>query len=189
MQELQRQLAAVEREYEPLRQRGNYSDAEWEAVGAKATAIRKQLFSLTGDAYGRPKTKKVRPSDEDLNATYASPSDVPAAVRAWVRSHSALLTSDATDAVRWGRIADTLDDERLEEGEVTIYRACAAGDSIRPGDWVTTSQAYAEEHRARYLRGRGAVLVEVVDGRDVLASPTGNDEEAIYAPRDLSGPV
>ena len=54
MRELQRQLAAVEQEYEPLRQRRNHDDAEWEAVSAKASAIRKQLFALTGDAYGKP---------------------------------------------------------------------------------------------------------------------------------------
>lgn len=187
---LKKQLAQVEKDgFDRLRKRGVRGGPEWDAVVEQAAAIRRQLFALTGDYYGQPRTKITRPSSEDLEAPYASPSDVPRNVRLWVQKHSAILTSDATDAVRWGRIENTLRDERYPDGDIEIFRAVADGDEIRPGDWVTTEREYAEEHLRRYLDGRGSILSETVNGRDVLVSPTGNYEEAIYAPRSLSGPV
>jgi len=150
--------------------------------------VRKKLFDMTGDWYGKPKVKLSKPSDELLEGVYLSPEDVPLDVRQWVQRNANLLTSDATDAVRWWRISDTLQDDRYPAGEMEIYRA-VAGDEIRPGDWVTTSRAYAELHLARHLRGKGFSLSDTVDGQDVLMSPTGNDEEAIFAPRSLSGPI
>jgi GGDEF domain-containing protein len=183
--DLQKQLRAVENQTQSLK----YDSDEWKASVEKAGDLRKKLFDLTGDAYGEPKKKKPRkPSDDLLTAEYASPDDVPAEVMTWLRQHSQVLTSDATDAVRFARIVDTLEDDRYPEGDITIYRA-VLGDDIRPGDWVTTSREYAEEHNDRYLGGKGTIVEEVVDGQDVLVSPTGNYEEAIYAPRDLSGPL
>jgi hypothetical protein len=85
-----------------------------------------------------------------------------------------------------------LDDERYPEGSITLYRAVETGpamlDEIRPGDWVTDQREYAEEHLRRYFNGNGQVFECETDGRDVLVSPTGNAEEAIYAPREFSGP-
>lgn len=94
-------------------------------------------------APARPKLEK--PSDKQLNARYDSPGDVPPNVRAWVRKNLQIITSDATDAVRWARIENTLNDGRYpDDEEITIYRAVSRGDSIREGDWVTTDREYAE---------------------------------------------
>jgi hypothetical protein len=187
---LQNRLRHIETtELETLRARGIRQGPESEAIERRAVEIRKQLFELTGDWYGRPKQpKEPRPSGDELDAAYESPDCVPAHVLRWVRRHCSLLNSDATDAVRWSRIIDTRDDERYPEGEIVVYRAVADGDDIRPGDWVTLEREYAEEHLRRWLNNRGRILTECVDGRDVLVSPTGNPEEAIYAPRELSGP-
>ena len=187
--ELQKQLAAVEAKFERLRVLKKYSDAEWDAVTKEAAPISHRLFELTGDHYGKPSVKKVKPSDAALEAQYASPDEVPADVRLWVLKNTSLLYSDATDAVRWSRIEDTLRDARYPSGDLTLYRAVADGDDIRPGDWVTTELEYAQDHLTKSLGGKGHILEETVDGRDVLVSPTGNAEEAIYAPRSLSGPV
>lgn len=135
------------------------------------------------------KKPSTKPSDEALTARYDSPDEVPADVRTWVRRNAAIIVSDATDAVRWSRIEDTLSDDRYDEGPITIYRAAEAGADIRPGDWVTTDRSYGEMHLRRHLKGKGQIIEQEVDGRDVLVSPTGNSEEAIYAPRNLSGPV
>lgn len=187
---LQAQLAQVEAKYEGLRIKKMYDGPAWDAVSKEAGAIRTKLFEMTGDYYGNPKVKLIKPSDDALNATYDSPNEVPADVRAWVQKNASILTSDATDAVRWWRIENTLNDDRYSSGELTIYRAISHeidGDEIRAGDWVTTDRKYAEQHLQRWLNGKGRILEESVDGRDVLVSPTGNDEEAIYAPRHLSG--
>lgn len=195
---LQEQLRNHDRSYNP---KTDYNDPDGtpSAFGIKAKALRAELFKLTGDSYGIKRNKSgaksvkdVKPSEELLEATYLSPDDVPLDVSNWVKRNCSLLFSDATDAVRWSRIEDSLDHERYEEGEITLYRALnivnEMGDiDIRPGDWVTTIESYAEEHNRRYFDGMGQVLSMVCNGADVLFSPTGNSEEAIYAPRQLSG--
>lgn len=195
--QLQARLASVESEFEGLRRRKDWGegragidarDAAWAEVEARAAELRKELFRRTGDGYGNPKKPKPKaPDDALLAAAYPSPDAVPRDVMAWLRQTNQILTSDATDAVRWARIVDTLADERYPAGDLTIYRA-VVGDEIRPGDWVTTDRRYAVDHARRYLGAGAVVLAETVDGRDVLVSPTGNAEEAIYAPRAFSGP-
>ena len=186
--ELQEQLRLIEAKFEPLRK--SFRSPEWDAIEKDASEVRRELMELTGDPYGRPKKKReIAPDPDLLNARYEAPDHVPSEVLAWVRKRSALLTSDATDAVRWSRIIDTLEDERYPVGEISLYRAMADGDEIRPGDWVSTKRKYAEDHLRRHLNGAGQVLEILVDGQDVLVSPTGNAEEAIYAPREFSGPV
>ncbi len=133
--ELQKQLAAVEAKFEGLRALKKYGEADWDAVTKEAAPISHRLFELTGDHYGKPSVKQVKPSDAALEAQYASPDEVPAGVRLWVLKNASLLYSDATDAVRWSRIEDTLRDARYPSGELTLYRAVADGDDIRPGDW------------------------------------------------------
>ena len=98
------------------------------------------------------------------------------------------MTTDATDAVRWSRIINTKDDARYPRGEITIYRAVDNHnyDEIREGDWVTTDEKYAIQHNDMYFDGKGKIISMDVDGRDVLVSPTGNYEEAIYAPLKYS---
>ena len=154
----------------------------WRNAQGKERGIRRKLAELSGNLV-------VKPSDDALNAEYSSPEDVPKDVRAWIQKNTGILTSDASDAVRWGRITNTLQDKRYPSGDITIYRAASDGAEIRAGDWVTTDRKYAEMHLNRYFDGRGNLLETTVDGRDVLVSPTGNYEEAIYAPLSLSGPI
>lgn len=193
---IQERLRLAESAYNPKTDRNN-PDGTLSAYGSKVKAIRNELFKLTGDPYGRIRspsgakvTTDVRPSNDRLEASYLSPDDVPADVSNWVKKHCSLLFSDATDAVRWSRIEDTLGDDRYEDGEITLYRAInVSSDEIRPGDWVTTLEHYAIEHNRRCFDGKGIVLSIVCDGLDVLQSPTGNFEEAIFAPREYSGKV
>jgi hypothetical protein len=188
IEDLREQLKSIEERF--LGGIKSLGAVEWERNEERARELRITLFRLTGDSYGNPKkTPSIRPSEEALNAEYSHPDEVPVEVMAWVRNTKNIITSDGTDVIRWARIADSLDDERYSSGSVTLYRAVPPGyDGIRPGDWVTTSLEYAQDHNDRYFNGRGSIEEIEVDGRDVLCSPTGNYEEAIYAPRDLSGP-
>lgn len=155
-----------------------------------AISIRKQLIELTGDGYGISAKEKAAKSKipKGLYNEYDNPSDVPKKVYDYIQKNGSLLYDDASDAVRWSRIINTLNDERYSDGEMTIYRAVdnKAYDVIRAGDWVTTDESYAEEHNKRYFDGKGKIISMNVDGRDVLVSPTGNYEEAIYAPLKYS---
>lgn len=194
IQKLQNELREIEQRFEPLRASKQSGSIAWQDVSTAAGLVRQQLFDLTGDYYGRPKANKMpKPSDELLNDSYDSPNDVPAEVMTWVRKYASIITSDATDAVRWARIVGTEDDDRYPEGEITLYRAIGAGadliSEIRPGDWVTTNEAYAQDHLQRSLNGKGSILEMEVDGQEVLTSPTGNFEEAIYAPMEFSGEI
>jgi hypothetical protein len=109
-------------------------------------------------------------------------------IHRYIFKHKPLLTSDATDAVRWSRIINSRNEQRYPSMETTIYRAVDNRDydEIREGDWVTTDEKYAIQHNNKYFDGQGKVISMVVDGRDVLVSPTGNSEEAIYAPLKYS---
>ena len=162
VKKLQDQLAAIEAEYEPLRKRKAFG-AEWSDVETRADAVMSRLRALTGDPYGKKSVKAKKPSDALLNAEYLLPTDVPKDVRVWIQKNAGILTSDATDAVRWGRITDTLKDDRYPSGELTIYRAVADGSEIRAGDWVTTDRKYAEMHLSKYLSGKGEILEETVN--------------------------
>lgn len=190
VERLQAELAAIERSAIAAGGDPRAPGTPRYVLAESAKNVRIRLFELTGDWYGKPKAKLSRPSDELLQATYDSPEDVPPEVLQYERMRGALF-ADATDAQRWARIVGTAKHERLA-GSVTIYRAVddrAVDDEseIRPGDWVSTSRAYVEEHARRWFSGHGRVIAMDVDGSDVLASPTGNFEEAIYAPLELSG--
>lgn len=50
--------------------------------------------------------------------------------------------------------------------EITIYRA-TTGDKINPGDWVTLSKTYAEEHKVRSLNNQGQVIELKVHANEV----------------------
>lgn len=188
IKKLQRELAIIEEGYSRFRGANSHlwEGAEMKIEQRKANLIRQQLFDLTGDYYGNSKTKLSKPSDRLLQAHYAKPEDIPKSVLDWNNSNAPLLTSDATDAIRWMRVIGTLDDDRFPSGTITIYRATDQGDEIRPGDWVTTNYDYAYDHLRRYLRGKGSIIEMHVDGRNVLISPTGNYDEAIYAPLKYS---
>lgn len=197
IKQLQQQLADIEKRFEPLRKNRSRTpewEREWNDIIKAAAPVHAELWELTGNAYGHSKkAKPPRPDDDLLCARYDSPEDVPAEVMQWVRRNNSITTSDATDAVRWARIVDTQGDDRYPSGEITLYRAIELGDhivdEIRPGDWVTDSLEYAQSHLSRYFNGKGSILEMDVDGCDVLVSPTGNHEEAIYAPMHLSGPI
>lgn len=53
------------------------------------------------------------------------------------------------------------------EGKLKIYRA-TPGDKINPGDWVTPSKKYAQEHLERSLNGDGNIIEITVKAKDVL---------------------
>ena len=168
----------------------SYNAEKWDANETRAGEIRKQLYQMTGDPYGETKADKAKKNVEPPGVydQYDDPRDVPIEVYRWIQSHKALTSSDADDAVRWYRIINSADDSRYR-GDITIYRAVERqykNSEIRPGDWVTTDEKYAKEHNDRYFDGKGVILSMDVDGRDVLVSPTGNYEEAIYAPLEYS---
>ena len=191
--DLIKMLSEIERGQRLLIEQGIREGGSWNEFSDSAKQIRCRLHELTGDWYGKPKVKLERPDDDLLNGVYDSPDQVPAEVMSWVKRYSGTLTSDATDAVRWARIADTRSHDRFQHGDITIYRAIGSSKDlipeIRPGDWVTPSLDYAEFHLKRCLGGEGRILETTVDGRDVLASPTGDWQEAFYAPLEFSGPI
>ena len=163
---------------------------EWVELVKKMDDIRRRLYQLTGDPYGETKQEKEKQNKKPkgVESSYNHPLKVPKQVYKWLSKNSSLLYSDATDAVRWYRIINTSYDQRYPKGEMTIYRAVDNKnyDEIRPGDWVTTEEKYAIEHNDRYFNGKGKIIEMDVNGRDVLVSPTGDREEAIYAPLELS---
>lgn len=169
---------------------GNRTQEEWDEKSKEATKIRRKLYQLTDDSYGRTKEEKKKENlkPKGLNDIYEHPLDVPKKVYKWIFKNTSLLTSDATDAVRWSRIINTRDDERYPSGKITIYRAVGNRNynEIREGDWVTTKKEYAIKHNEMYFNGKGKVISMNVDGKDVLISPTGDREEAIYAPLNYS---
>ena len=194
VKKLQKELKYLEDvELDKLRTLRKGGSEEWDNMVEKINVIHRKLYDLTGDAYGETKVdkekKNAKPSDKLLNATYNHPFEVPKNVYDYINKHGNILTDDASDAVRFSRIINTENDQRYRRGEITIYRAVENGDEIRAGDWVTTERKYAVEHNERYFDGTGKILEMDVDGRDVLVSPTGNYEEAIYAPMELSMPI
>lgn len=101
-----------------------WSQELFDSKEQEAITIRRELKKLTGDYHGRSATERApmtKPSG--LNASYDHPEDVPLDVYRWINKRMSLLTSDATDAVRWSRIINTKDDPRYPSGEITIYRA------------------------------------------------------------------
>lgn len=165
---------------------GKEGHEHWDDKSEEAAQIRKKLFELTGSYTGEPKVELKKPNG--LYDSYNHPLDVPIDVYRWIYKKESLLYSDATDAIRWSRIINTKNDERYPNVEITIYRAVENKNysEIREGDWVTTDEKYAIEHNNRYFDGRGKVISMEVNGIDVLVSPTGNHEEAIYAPMGYS---
>lgn len=160
----------------------------WDEKSREAQEVRKKLMILTNDPYGESKEekekKKIKPQGLDMK--YDNPYDVPKEVYRWIYNNTSLLNTNATDAVRWSRIINTKNDNRYS-GEITIYRAVDNQyDDIREGDWVSVDEKYAIEHNNRYFNGKGKIIEMVVDGKDVLVSPTGDREEAIYAPMKYS---
>jgi len=52
------------------------------------------------------------------------------------------------------------------DAEITIYRA-TPGNSINPGDWVTLSKSYAEQHNESQFDGKANILEMKVKAKDV----------------------
>jgi hypothetical protein len=156
--------------------------ATFKRYGYDAERINKLFMNY--DVYGSQKPQTI---DRLLNRRYDRPEDVPIELYLYIYKHKPILTTDATDAVRWSRIINSKDEERYPAGEMyEIFRAVEKYREIRPGDWVSTDENYAIEHNERNLGNKGNIISMVVDGKDLLVSPTGNYEEAIYAPLELS---
>lgn len=185
IKKIQRELWNVEHWFES----NKYNEKTWGDKEEQAKLLRLKLFALTGDYYGETKIdrdkKNIKP--QGLNKSYNSPEDVPVSVYKWILANTSLLNTDATDAVRFSRIINTANDDRYPQGMMTIYRAVdnPEYDEIRSGDWVTTDIKYAENHLRMYFDS-GKIISADVDGKDVLISPTGDTEEAIYAPLEDS---
>ena len=163
-------------------------DISYELGSEEEENLSRKYATLLHMAQKEPAKKIEKPSDNELYGEYNHPNEVPESVYKWLDANENVITSDATDAVRWWRIRGTHNDSRYPDEPITIYRA-VDGDYIREGDWVTTSKEYAEMHLKKYLNGKGRIIEEVVSGRDLLVSPTGNYEEAIYAPLEYSGSI
>lgn len=50
--------------------------------------------------------------------------------------------------------------------QVTIYRA-TTGNDINPGDWITLSKTYAQDHLERSLNGKGKIIEKNVRAKDI----------------------
>jgi hypothetical protein len=189
VKQLQKELNRLENvELEKARVSKDYT--LWDKIVNEMNVIRRKLYELTNDSYGRTEKEKNKINDtpKGLNSEYSNPTLVPKSVYKWIFKHTSLLNTDATDAVRWSRIINTKNEVRYPSGEMTIYRAVDNQDydDIREGDWVTTDEKYALKHNNMYFDGNGKIISMDVDGRDVLISPTGDYEEAIYAPLKYS---
>lgn len=179
-----------------LRKDGSVSyDETWEEIIEGVIRMRtggytdKQINDFHRNNYKVYGSVKPISSSAQLNKDYDYPQDVPKSVYQYIFKNGSILNDNASDAVRWSRIINTKDDDRYPRGEITIYRAVEpqySNSEIREGDWVTTDESYAINHNERYFNGKGTILSMDVDGRDVLVSPTGNYEEAIYAPLKYS---
>ena len=73
--------------------------------------------------------------------------------------------------------------EPAKDGRVTIYRAMT-GDRIRPGDYVTNSKAYAEDHLAAALRGEGKVVA--IPNVKLSELQAMNPNEFFYTPESIT---
>jgi hypothetical protein len=181
--------------YQKSNDGGIYYNMTWNEVLSKIKELQKYGWTPEKiakrmkeiDVYG---SKKPITTTAQLNKRYNHPSEIPFELYQYIRKNLGIISSDASDAVRWSRIINTRDEERYPDEPLTIYRAVDNKyDEIREGDWVTTDENYAQEHMARYLGNNAHVISMEVNGRDVLTSPTGNYEEAIYAPMELSYPL
>ena len=69
------------------------------------------------------------------------------------------------------------------DGKLTLYRATPTGEPIRPGDYVTNERAYAEQHIAANLGGKGKITKLVATLDDIY--PADGPKEFWFAPKSL----
>lgn len=164
---------------------------EYQKTNFTQVDIRKKLkdeMNFLNNEFDRikvvPKPKMEKPKWFDKK--YNEPSDIPDDVYEYANKQS-LLTSDANDAIRLARIEWTENMPRYR-WDITIYRAVENNkySDIRPWDWVTTQKEYAQQHNDMYFNWKWTIIEENVNWKQVLQSPTGNVEEAIYAPMEYS---
>ena len=105
----------------------------------------------------------------------------------WFKIQGDMIFSDNSDAIRWYRIINSKLEERYPDGDIEIYRAVDNDEinEIKPGIIITTDRKFAEFQLDKYFKN-GKILSSVVDGSDILKSPTSNCGEGIYAPVELS---
>jgi hypothetical protein len=71
------------------------------------------------------------------------------------------------------------------DGRVTLYRASLTGGAILPGDYVTESRTYAQDHIMANLGGEGEIVSVEADFDDIF--PADGPHEFWYAPAALDG--
>lgn len=89
----------------------------------------------------------------------AAPNDVYDNPQYYIFSGSDKARAEAADAVR--ALKGVSPDQMVK-----IYRA-TPGDTINPGDWITLSKEYANDHKNSWLEGKGNVIEMEVPARDI----------------------
>lgn len=68
-------------------------------------------------------------------------------------------------------------------GQLAVFRAVRGGDGLQPGDYVTNSRAYAQQHLSDNLGGEGRVIEAIVHLDEIF--PADGPKEFWYLPRSL----
>ena len=72
--------------------------------------------------------------------------------------------------------------------DVTIYRATPSTE-INPGDWITLSKTYAQEHLARSLDNKGNVVEKVVKAKDIQWAGDDINEFGYFPDGDIQNSI
>ena len=71
---------------------------------------------------------------------------------------------------------------------VTIYRATPSNE-INPGDWVTLSKSYAQEHLERVLNNEGNIVKKVVKAKDIQWAGDDVNEFGYFPDGDIKNSI
>jgi hypothetical protein len=101
--------------------------------------------------------------DLTANDNLVYPNDVYSSDGARLYGHGEVGVQESMQALRAAR--------GNPEASVTIYRAVPAGvDKINPGDWVTPSRSYAQQHLESNVGEGGHIITQTVRAKDLWSS-------------------
>lgn len=80
-----------------------------------------------------------------------------------------------------------LDGKPSLDGKVTLYRATQTGEPIGPGDYVTNSKPYAQQHIDSNLGGKGKITSIEATLDDIY--PADGPKEFWYSPKGIENPI